>query len=83
MTRTPAAGPGVRRFRRAPGWLIAGTGHAPAVRARAPALRCARRYLGGSAPIASSSTARWSAAVLLPALPLRSIPASGSPLLSH
>src|SRR5579859_1543575 len=43
-----------------------------------------RRYAGGSAAIAASVTVMWSAAVLLPAEPLRSIHASGSPpVLSH
>src|SRR6266496_2337796 len=42
-----------------------------------------RRCFGGSAAIAASSTVRWSAVVLLPAEPGRSIPASGSPVLSH
>src|SRR5438046_8708176 len=37
-----------------------------------------RRYFGGRAAIASSSTVMWSAAVFEPALPGRSIPASGS-----
>src|SRR5258705_4578092 len=38
-----------------------------------------RRYAGGSAAIAASVTVMWSAAVLLPAEPLRSSHASGSP----
>src|SRR5438477_10427831 len=42
-----------------------------------------RRCFGGKAAIASPSTAMWSAAVLDPAEPGRSIPASGSPVLSH
>jgi len=42
-----------------------------------------RRKAGGSAAIAASSTARWSVTVLLPADPLRSIPASGSLVLSQ
>src|SRR6266576_2654819 len=42
-----------------------------------------RRYFGGKAAIASSSTVMWSAAVFEPALPGRSIPANGSLVLSH
>ena len=42
-----------------------------------------RRKPGGSAAIAASSTVRWSAAVLDPADPGRSIPATGSPVLSQ
>jgi hypothetical protein len=42
-----------------------------------------RRNFGGNASIAAPSTAMWSAAVLLPALPSRNIPASGSPVLSQ
>ena len=43
-----------------------------------------RRKPGGSAPIAASTRAMWSAAVFDPAEPRRSIHASGSPpVLSH
>ncbi len=42
-----------------------------------------RRNAGGRAAIAASSTARWSATVFDPADPLRSIPASGSLVLSQ
>jgi hypothetical protein len=43
-----------------------------------------RRKAGGSTAIAASVSAVWSAAVLLPAEPRRSIQASGSPpVLSH
>jgi hypothetical protein len=38
-----------------------------------------RRHAGGSAAIDASTISMWSAAVLLPAEPLRSIHASGSP----
>ena len=42
-----------------------------------------RRSAGGRASMASRSSRRWSAAVLLPAEPGRSIQASGSATLSH
>jgi hypothetical protein len=42
-----------------------------------------RRKAGGSAVIAASKISRWPATVLLPALPGRSTPASGSPVLSQ
>jgi hypothetical protein len=42
-----------------------------------------RRYAGGSAAIASSQMAMWSAPVFDPALPWRIIAASGSSVLSR
>ena len=42
-----------------------------------------RRRAGGRASMASRSSRRWSAAVLLPAEPGRSIQASGSAVLSQ
>ena len=42
-----------------------------------------RRCLAGICAIAASTAPVWSAAVLLPAFPGRSITASDSPVLSH
>jgi hypothetical protein len=45
--------------------------------------RIRRRYLPGIAAIAADSTSMWSAVVLAPALPGRSLMARLSPVLSH
>ena len=71
--------------------LVAGAGAEPgdvdhqgvACPAQSQVISILQRYLAGTCATEASTTARWSAAVLLPAFPGRSIMASDSPVLSH